>query len=634
MAEETPQVQDDVKKKVSLRPPNRRRHEEQLEQLMLSIRTLEAALKSLGRPQPVDGSSDDSEQKDVLLAEQKKLREEKEASITKRKTLDEDLKTINEHISKQNDALSKLDAGLSFKTEAAVDDAIRKLDHQLATRHFKLSEENRIVKEIDSLRRSKKKVREYLQQKQEIESLRARKKNMKDERDKYFRLASSLKTKEDEVKQKLQRQKSKTDEAWNRYREAGPKREALKKEIDELYERRRQLTSEFRQQSSKYHNQQKQHRADSFRRKEEEKKAHEEARKKQWQEYEASREPYEDERQLCAALIRYLQRYLTPDQDLPLGASALSPVQSPTSSVSASISGRDQDEMAEYVILKKKTDGNDVFLPTTSAKKKRAIRKHNRKSSWLSKPIRHTAQIFSQFETLGLHAPSCMSEVSDAIVQLTAKKEEYEVACKETAPASHKLSPGVTSQETGTLPTITSCASAHHTVTSNTQSMDSKHDDSHSDCRHFNLTKLGSNLPRIDIQSAQEHNKQRQANSTPGVESAPETPNSEGSIPREADGDLESVDSGIGIHRSKGCSSVIPPAPASQGNKCIDTNANTSHDGSSQEPATRVPTATQYAFMMSQDPVEGNTQGNTASILRQKEAPFSHESDLMVQDAL
>ena len=59
----------------------------------------------------------------------------------------------------QSDSLSKIDAGLTFKTDAAVDDAIRKLEHQLTTRHFKLSEENRIVKEIDSLRRSKKKVK-------------------------------------------------------------------------------------------------------------------------------------------------------------------------------------------------------------------------------------------------------------------------------------------------------------------------------------------------------------------------------------------------------------------------------------------------------------------------------------------
>ena len=59
----------------------------------------------------------------------------------------------------QSDSLSKLEAGLAFKTEAAVDDAIQKLEYQLRTRHFKLSEENRIVKEIDSLRRSKKKVK-------------------------------------------------------------------------------------------------------------------------------------------------------------------------------------------------------------------------------------------------------------------------------------------------------------------------------------------------------------------------------------------------------------------------------------------------------------------------------------------
>ncbi|XP_022103610.1 stress response protein NST1-like isoform X2 [Acanthaster planci] len=628
MAEET-LIEDDVKKKAPLRPPNRRRHEEQLEQLMSRIRSLEAELKSLGRPQHVDGLSEDSDQKDVLLTEQKRLREEKEASISKRKSLDEDLKAINEQISKQNDALSKIDAGLQFKREAAVDDAIHKLEHQLKTRHFKLSEENRIVKEIDSLRRSKKKVIEYQQQKQQIESLRARKKTVKDERDKYFRLVSSLKTKEDEVKQHLKTNKSKIDEAWNRYREAGPKREALKKEIDELYERRRQLTAEFRQQNSKYHIQQKQQRADSFRRKEEEKRALEEARKKEWQDYEASRQPYEDERQLCAALIKYLQRYLTPDQELPL-------VQSPTVSVSSAICGRDEESVVNYVILKKKTNDNDAFLPTTSAKKKRAIRKHNRKSSYPSKPISHTPSTFSQFETLGLRAPSYMSEVSDAIDQLIAKKEEYENACKGASSASQRALGAAAGQETSTTSTFSSSALAHQPVMSNIHVDSHGSNEAYGSSRHFNLMKLASKLPRIDVQSAQDHTRQQQANSTPtpGVESAPETPNSEGSAPREADGDLESVDSGIGIQRSKGFTSALPPTRIKQDDKYIDTRAKiyTSPDRNDQEPVSQVPSTTHNALPQSHDPTEEYIEEGIASILEKKQAPFSHSSDLMVQE--
>ncbi|XP_071804167.1 uncharacterized protein [Asterias amurensis] len=585
MEQETP-IEDDVKKKVMLRPPNRRRFDDQLEQVALDIRTREAELKSLGRPQTqTDTSSEQLDLREALLKEQKECREQKEVNIAKRKALDEQLKLINESITKQSDSLSKLEAGLAYKTEAAVDDAIQKLQYQLRTRHFKLSEENRIVKEIDTYRRSKKKVKEYLQQKEQIKIQRDRKKCLKDERDKYFRQVSLSKSKEDEVKQKLMTFKSKTDEAWSRYREAGPERETLKKEIGELHERRRQLTVEFRLQNSKYHMQQKQQRAHSFKRKEEEKRAIEEARQREWAVYEASREPYEDERQLCSTLIKYLHRYLTPDHELPLGASALSPGQSPASSVSTPTGCRDDmmtSDGVEFVILKKKiNDSEDVFLPTTSAKKKRAIRKHNRKSSWLSKPIRHTAPIFSQFDTLGLQAPSTIGEVPSSISQLTVKKNEYDEMVKINSSIPSDIPSGESSYSLSNQThqeTHTTSSALDQIISSVTELSVSQSDKK---LNHI-VTKSTNALPRIDIESAQAHSIQRQTNSTPGNESAPETPNSSCSIAKSNDGDqdlkdVESIDSGIGINRLKSTSSVPTSASPNTDIKCREEN--TTSDG-------------------------------------------------------
>jgi hypothetical protein len=297
-------------------------------------------------------------------------------------------------------------------------------------------------------------------------------------------------------------------------------------------------------------------------------------------------------------------------------------VQSPTTSLSSTICGREEETAVDYVIIKKKTNDNDAFLPATSAKRKRALRRHIRKSSYPSKTISHTPATFSQFERLGLRAPSYMSEVADAIDQLTARKEQYENACKAMA--------GQATSTTLTLSPSSPSASAHHAVTSNLLSNAEGCDDAHAVSHHFNLVKLESQLPRIDIKSAQDQGRQRQANSTTGVESAPETPNSEGSV-------LESIDSGIGIHRSRGFPPVISTKCTKQDDKCPDSDANTctsSPDNSDQETVSQVPTVTQNALPKSHDHTEEYIEGSIASILGEKQALFSQGNDIIVPDAL
>ena len=51
---------------------------------------------------------------------------------------------------------ARLQSGLQYKTDAKINDAISRLQHQLQTRNFTLNEEKKIVAEIDTLKRSRK----------------------------------------------------------------------------------------------------------------------------------------------------------------------------------------------------------------------------------------------------------------------------------------------------------------------------------------------------------------------------------------------------------------------------------------------------------------------------------------------
>jgi len=51
---------------------------------------------------------------------------------------------------------ARLQSGLQYRSEAKITEAINCLQHQLQTQNFRLSEERKIVAEIDMLKRSKK----------------------------------------------------------------------------------------------------------------------------------------------------------------------------------------------------------------------------------------------------------------------------------------------------------------------------------------------------------------------------------------------------------------------------------------------------------------------------------------------
>lgn len=405
--------------------PNRQKLDRESQTLTEKISAKEAELKALGRPNN-DSSPAETAEREVLIKEQKSTRELKESTITKRKEFDDNIHKLSDDISKKSDVLSKIKANLPHKTEKAIDDNIRKLEYQLQTQHFKLRDEKRIVNEITKLRRSKKEVHEYLAKRTEIESYIRKKEEMKKQRNFYFKKVTELKSKEDEIRQKLFRMKSKTDEAWTRYREAGPQRDRIKKEIDSLYDMRRQLNADFQLQMRDYREFSELQRLENERQKEEEKKAQEANHKREWFEYETTREPFQEERAQIECLVTYLHRLLPKGegQALSQGGSPLSGA-SPSSSVSSlGRSSSFKDEEGSYTILRKKGDEDDeVFEKAANLKKKKSKRK-----SWLNKPLRHSREIFNQFTSLGLSAPSTAMEIQDGLDKLLAKMQYYEDA--------------------------------------------------------------------------------------------------------------------------------------------------------------------------------------------------------------
>ncbi|XP_046580958.1 DNA ligase 1-like [Haliotis rubra] len=403
-AQEDENAKEDSEPLRRTRPPSKKRLDDEVDALMVEIREKEAELKSIG------GRGEDS---------LKNIRAEKDATFERRKKVDSDLKTLNQAITQKMNALSKLQSSLHYTTEEKHNDAIRKLEWNMKVQNFKLSQEKKIVAEIDSLKRSKKMLSSYLSMKKEIDESRDRQRRMREERDHYFRTVNQLKAKEEDIRKKNSANKSRA--------------EVLKKEINELYERKRSIVSEFRKQRDVFQDTMKRQRAESFRKREEERRALLEAQQKEIEEMEALKEPFEDEKSLCNTLIQYLQK-IGPSGDTTDASASSHPTEEAASSSLACAPALENED--GYRLLRRSDEEEFPPLGRRTSKSRRRSLKLS-----MTRPVTHTPHVISQFSSLTLNAPSSLVEIPTSLEQLQGRKLYYEQKAREMKNLNADASP-------------------------------------------------------------------------------------------------------------------------------------------------------------------------------------------------
>ncbi|XP_076083777.1 uncharacterized protein LOC143054648 [Mytilus galloprovincialis] len=415
-----------------VKPPNKKKHEDEVEGIQNIIKEKETLLRSLT-----------AENFQNFL---KATRAEKLAVIEKLKKIDTDLKAFSQQITKKKGIQDQLQSRLHYRSDVKIDDAIRRLEWQLKIQNFKLTEEKKIVAEIDSLKRSKKDLSQFLAAKKEVDEIRERQRRMREERDRYQKNVNQLRNKEDETKKLLEEKKSKLY--------------VLKKEIDKLYTRKRHMIHEFKQHEKEYNEvkdeMKKQKKRDSFKRKEES-KSHMEAFQNDIEEYGLQKEPYEDEIKLCTTLINYLQKFQVAEDE----------VEEPSKNTGVV----DELDDGKYILLKKTEDTDYSSVRPT----KRRPSKKGKKFS-VTKPITHAPQIFSQFASLMLNAPSTIPEIIVSLEQVQARKTFYEEGGP--IPTQRMVTPSIeehSASETGISATESAMCEMSRQV-SNTESNDNPED--------------------------------------------------------------------------------------------------------------------------------------------------------------
>ncbi|BFZ11121.1 hypothetical protein BsWGS_14160 [Bradybaena similaris] len=378
------QIEEEIYK---VRPPNKKKFDEDLDKLISQIREKEGELEKYKSAGSLN-----------IASELKNLKSERSATITKRKQTDVELERLKKIIPEKMCQLGQLESSLIYKSEEKINMAIQRLEYNLNVQHFKLAEEKKIVCEIDRLKRSKKTLVQYLALRQEINGIRDLQRHMREERDNYFHVVGKLNSNEDSLRKSSSAAKTSYS--------------LLKMQIDDLYESKRQLVSNFKKQSDEYQDGKEKPRRGSWKKREDYRKSATTERRKQPNDREFEKMSGEKHLNWCNSLIRVLSRYNNLAVQDPSTDSL-----SPTSSIEEPEPAEEIDD-GQYVLLKKSGESQDH---SQGVKKPSRKNRRPRKQGSVKK-ITLSSDMLQQLAELGLKAPKTMSEVTEALESLKLKK--------------------------------------------------------------------------------------------------------------------------------------------------------------------------------------------------------------------
>ncbi|CAH0481739.1 unnamed protein product [Peronospora belbahrii] len=295
-----------------------------------------------------------------------------------------------------------------FKSQEEFEHAIAALKHKQETCSMSLSEEKRVIKEIEQLQAQKVLVKGFSSDQTLVEQ--------QNETLKQVRALQLEKNQEiDVVQEKLNQQKDILDEFYRLNEEENKKdqfpilakeRKDIKEQLDEKFTALKALRKEFKEANDKYYNNIRlvRRKKELERQKEEEnRKAEYEAKLADYEKEMAKIHPYQHEMDLCDALVTFLETNYA--KELKEGDCKVTE----TSSVTVELDG-----------MKPLKREEEDFIVLGGGKKEKKGRQ-SKKSKKPTKLVLPLAQL-EAFSTVGLLPPAAVDAVPESMAAVKAKK--------------------------------------------------------------------------------------------------------------------------------------------------------------------------------------------------------------------
>ena len=363
------------------------------------------------------------EQRDNMSALKKKKNDLIEEKKKMRARLDE-AKNQTDKISKEKkDARSNV----KYTDLAEIDKAIKELQRKQETTSMSLSEEKKLIKEIDALKNSKKFIADIENKSAAIGDIQAQKKVIAEQikaKDKEIDgLSEEIKKVVDVIDSLRGKENAKKDTMSELFKE----RDDLKKKMDETAAKRNEVRAAYREQNNKWFNYQRALKAKK-RIEWEAEKARKDAIQAEWEAQRAAEEakkiPYEEEQNLCEYLAHFLEiTYLDKNS------------QEKSEKKSDVVAVKD-DPFAGLVPAGKKGNDEEEYFGKGKGKKKR-VRAQKKQDA--PGPFTLSVDMFDQFSLISLTPPTKLEEVEDSVKALREKKEWYKQQPRGSVPTAQDI---------------------------------------------------------------------------------------------------------------------------------------------------------------------------------------------------
>lgn len=392
--------------------PDKSAHDRELNRIQSEIKTVQERINVIrAETEEIQsgrgGFGEKIQQEKAVFLE---IRAVKDKLIQERNVISSKLKEHHSQRENQTKSQKALRSEIKFTSHEDIQRQIADLTLQQETQSMSLAAEKKMIKEIESLKQSRKLVSKFSNDQEAIEKCRG---NIKEIRT----LLDAKNAEIDQVQLKIAAQKKILDNLYDQNnsgdRDQFPKlieeRKALKLKLDEKYTAMRSLRSEFKDANDHYYayiRALREHRK-------EEQKLEDERRQEEYQKklaaYEKEMEkihPYQDEMDLCDALLKYLDANFSKD-DVPVEKSET------VNSYGCC------DPVQEYDGMKLlQREEEDYFLSSKSSKKNG---KKNRKTATKAKLAFPIAQMDS-FTRIEILPPSNAGAVPEVMKSIQERK--------------------------------------------------------------------------------------------------------------------------------------------------------------------------------------------------------------------
>ena len=390
---------------------------------------IEAIKKERSKAQEkIDEAMSDPQAKSGLGAARAKfneLRKQKNALIEEKKAMRAQMDKVKSETDKLMKDKKDTRSNVKFGSVAEIDKEINKLRRQQETTTMSLTEEKKLIKEVEALQLSKSYIAQLADKDKGIDGAKEEKKTIKERINAKDKEIDAVSKELDAVKKTMDEFNSKDSKKRDHLQDFFKKRDACKKQMAEQLKKKDALRDAFRIKNNAWYNYSRAIRAQKKIEYEAEKAKREEEKAAYLAQKEAEelkKPPYEEEQALCEFLADFLERtYLKKEE-------------SKQDDGNKDVVEVKDDPFAGFKAVKK--DDDEEYFGKGKGKKKR-----NRasKKQDTAAPFSLSVDMFEQFGFLMLTPPTSADQVENSVKELREKKEWYKNQPRGSVPTAQEI---------------------------------------------------------------------------------------------------------------------------------------------------------------------------------------------------